>query len=193
MKDDKSKKENTDDVTIEVDDTLDDSVVAEESAQETIKKLREKLKTAVSEKQQYLDGWQRTKADYANLKKESEHSRKELVKFATAGFVEELLPILESFEMAFGNKVAWEKVDKNWRMGVEHIYNQLINTLIANGLSEDNPVGQKFDPALHEALEFVEVTDPKQDHMILSVVSKGYTLGGKPIKVPKVKVGELKK
>ena len=49
-----------DDVIIESDDTLDDSVLAEESMQETVKKLREKLKLATKEKQEYLDGWQRT-------------------------------------------------------------------------------------------------------------------------------------
>jgi len=107
--------------------------------------------------------------------------------------IEELLPVLGSFEMAFGNKEAWEKADKNWRMGVEYIYNQIKTVLEGNGLVEVNPIGQKFDPKRDEAAEYVPVEDEAQDHVILGVVQKGYDLNGKSIRPPKVKVGEFKK
>jgi len=183
-------EDSIDDVVIESDDTLDDSVLAEESLQETVKKLREKLKLATKEKQEYLNGWQRTKADYMNAKKEEEASRKNIVKYAKEDLIGEILPVLESFDMAFVNKEQWEKVDKNWRMGVEYIYSQFRNVLESNGLKEVNPVGLPFDPNRDEAIEHVVVTKDSDDHKVIEVVQKGYELHGKLIKAPRVKVGE---
>ncbi|MEK7646557.1 MAG: nucleotide exchange factor GrpE [Patescibacteria group bacterium] len=182
-----------DDITIESDDTLDDSVVAEENMTETIKKLREKLKKAEAEKTEYLTGWQRAKADMVNARKRDEEENRNFMKFANERLIEDLLPVLESFDMAMGNKDAWEKVDKNWRTGVEYIYSQLQKALTENGLQELNPIGQPFDHAKHEAVSYEPVTDEKQDHTVVAVLQKGYSLNGKEIKVPKVKVGEWKK
>ena len=182
-----------DDVTIESDDTLDDSVLAEESMYETVKKLREKLKIATKEKQEYLDGWQRTKADYLNSKKEDESRRKDIVKYAKEDLIGEILPVLESFDMAFVNKEQWEKVDKNWRTGVGYIYSQFRNVLENNGLVEVNPIGLPFDPNRDEAIEHTIVSDESQDNKVVEVVQKGYELHGKLIKAPRVKVAEFKK
>ena len=182
-----------DDVIIESDDTLDDSVLAEESLQDTVKKLREKLKLATKEKQEYLDGWQRTKADYMNAKKDEETRRKDIVKYAKEDLIGEILPVLESFDMAFVNKEQWEKVDKNWRTGVEYIYSQFRNVLESNGLTEVNPIGLPFDPNRDEAIEHTAVTNEADDHKVVEVVQKGYELHGKLIKAPRVKVGEYKK
>ena len=171
---------------------LDDSVVAEESAAETIKKLRAKLKQAETEKQEYLTGWQRAKADLINARKRDEAEHKEFIKYANENLIADILPVLESFDMAMGNKEAWEKADKNWRLGVEGIYAQLKKALTDNGVTEINPVDEKFDQALHEAVSFESVTDKKLDHVIIQVIQKGLSLNGKVLKVPKVKVGEFK-
>jgi molecular chaperone GrpE len=190
-KDEKNKK--TEDVVIESDDTLDDSVIAEENAQETIKNLREKLKKAVAEKQEYLDGWQRAKADFVNSNKRTQELLRDSITLANEGLVEELLPTLHSFEMAFANKESWEKVDKNWRIGVEFIYNKLKDTLVANGLREINPVGEKFNTKEHEALKHESVEKEEDNHKIISVTEKGYAFGPKILRPAKVVVGEYTK
>ncbi len=156
-------------------------------------KLREKLKKCIEEKQEYLDGWQRTKADFINARKRDEEAKKEAMKFANENLVEELIPVLDSFEMATGNKEAWEKIDKNWRMGVEHIYSQLRSALARNNLVEINPLGEKFDPVRDEAVEFEKVEGEAQGGVITKVIQKGYSLNGRVIKAPKVKVGEFAK
>ena len=183
----------TDAENTRVSSDLDDSVVAEESAGETIKTLREKLKKAEAEKQEYLTGWQRAKADMVNARKRDEEERKDFMKFANANLIEELMPVLDSFDMAMGNKEAWEKADKNWRIGVEYIYSQLIKALTDNGVTELNPVNQTYDHNQQEAISHEPVTDEKLDGKIVQVVQKGYSLNGKILKVPKVKVGEFKK
>ena len=67
------------DEEIEKDENLDDSVVAEEAAAEVIKKLREKLKTTQKERDEYLAGWQRAKADLINSRQRDEADKKEFV------------------------------------------------------------------------------------------------------------------
>ena len=175
------------------DEFLDDSIVAEENAAETIKKLRDRLKKATEEKQEYLTGWQRAKADLINARKRDEADRVEFVKYANERLIEELIPTLESFDMAIGNKAAWEKVDKNWRVGVEYIYTQLKKALSDAGLMEIDPMGLPFDHSRDEAAEYVPVTEEKDHHKVVAVVQKGYSLNGRPLRPPKVKVGEFKK
>jgi molecular chaperone GrpE len=172
--------------------TLDDSVVAEENALEAVKKLKEKLKISEKERMEYLTGWQRAKADLVNARKRDEADRQEFMKFANERLIDGLLPVLESFDMAIGNKESWEKVDKNWRVGVEYIYTQLKKVLADSGLVEINPLGEKFDINRDEATEYVPVETETDDHKVVAVLQKGYTLNGRPMRPPKVKVGEWK-
>lgn len=195
----KDKKQQDDDMVVdetiekEVNSDLDDSVVAEESGQESIKKLREKLKACEAEKMEYLTGWQRAKADLINARKRDEEERKDFIKFANERLIDGLIPVLDSFEMAMGNKEAWEKADKNWRIGVEYILAQLKKTLADAGLTEIDPTGKKFDAARDEAASYEPVDDESKDHVILQTIQKGYELNGRPMRPPKVRVGEFKK
>lgn len=160
---------------------------------ELIKKLREKIKKLEHESQEYLTGWQKERADAVNFKKRLEEEKKEFAKFAKEDIATELMQVLDSFESAFKNKETWEKVDKNWRVGIEYIHSQLINVLGNHGVSVINPLGEKFDPQRDEAVENVIVGDEKDDHKIIEVLNIGYKLHDKIIRAPKVKVGEFKK
>lgn len=144
-----------------------------------------------AERDEYLAGWQRAKADFVNAKRRMEEEMKSFRQLANEGLIEEVLPVLKSFEMAFANKEAWEKADKSWRSGVEYIYSQLRSVLEQNGLTEIDPIGQAFDPNRDEATEFVPAAAPAEDNKIVSVVAKGYSLNGKLIVPPKVKVAHL--
>jgi molecular chaperone GrpE len=174
-------------------DTLDDSVIVEENALEAVKKLKEKLKQVNAEKQEYLVGWKRAKADLINARKRDEADRQDFVKFANERLIESLVPVMESFDLAMATKETWEKVDKNWRIGVEYIYFQLKKVLNDAGLEEINPLGKEFDINRDEASEYVPVEKESDHHKVVAVVQKGYTLNGKAMRPPKVKVGEWKK
>ncbi len=173
-------------------DDLDDSVIAEENAVEAIKKLREKIKKLEAEKQEYLTGWQRAKADMINARKRDEADRADFIKFANERLIESLIPVLESFDLAMNNKEVWEKVDKNWRIGVEYIYSQLKKSLSEAGLEEIDPVGKAFDHNRDEAAEYIPVEKESDHHKVIAVIQKGYSLNGKLLRPPKVKVGEFK-
>ncbi len=80
-----------------------------------IKKLRQRIKELEEKNQEYLTGWQKERADSVNLRKRLEEEKREFAKFAKEDITTELMSVLDSFESAFKNKEAWEKVDKNWR------------------------------------------------------------------------------
>src|SRR3989338_3149397 len=160
--------------------------------QAVIKKLRQRIKELEAKSQEYLQGWQKERADLANLRKRDEAEKKEFAKFAKEDITTELISVLDSFESAFKNKEAWEKVDKNWRQGVEYIHSQLINILSNHGVSVISPLGEMFDPKRDEAVETVPTEKEEDNHKILEVMSAGYKLQNKIIRAPKVKVGEYR-
>jgi len=165
----------------------------EVDAKNTIKKLREKIKKLESEKQEYLDLSQRTRADYANFKKEVEAHRASDRKFATKKFIEKLLPILDAYDMAKGNKEAWEKVDQNWRVGIEYIFGQFAAVLEKEGVTSFGKVGDLFDPHLHESMEVVEVESESEHDKIVSVLQSGYRMHDSILRPARVKVGHSDK
>jgi molecular chaperone GrpE len=178
-------------------DTFDDDIVLEEEPQEQsqkkkldkLGKVKEELKKCQEEKRQYLIELQKAKADFVNMRKRDEESQKEVLQFAAASLVEEIIPVLDSFTMAFSNKEQWEKVDPVWRTGVEYIHTQLLGILEGRGLQEISPEGEDFNPTLHEAVESVS-GDAKDAGKVVEVLTKGYTLLGKVVRSAQVKVGQ---
>lgn len=195
---DELNDENQKDLSVEEEITFEpetdsDQAMPQKDLAEKVKKLKTELEEVKKEKQEYLDGWMRMKADMANLKSREESERKEFIKFAKEGVVEEMLQVLQSFDMAFANKEAWGKVDANWRAGVEYIYKQFRDVLESHGLSEINPIGQVFNPAEHEAVAHAEVKDEKENNIVIEVAGKGYKFHDKVLKPARVKVGGFKK
>lgn len=186
------------DITIENEG---EDVVFEESTEEgealsagnKVKKLQEQIKLLQKEKQDYLDGWQRARADYANLQKNTDEDRKKMRTLIEENFIEELLPTIDSFLMAMSNKESWEKVDPSWRTGVEYIYNQLMATLESHKLKIFGEVGDTFDPLKHEAVGEEATEDKKLDHKIAKINQKGFMLGNSILRPARVSVYTLKK
>lgn len=182
-------------------ETNTDDVIFEESTEEgdalsggaKIKKLQEKIKGLEKEKQEYLDGWQRARADYANLQKTTEEDRKRARALIEESFIEELIPVVDSFLMAMGNIEAWKKVDPAWRTGVEYIYSQLMNTLESHDLRIFGEVGDTFDPLKHEAVGEETTEDTSLDHTIAKVNQKGFILGESILRPARVTVYSLEK
>lgn len=170
-----------DDIELNMDE-VDDSVVAEEHLGDTVKKLREKLKAAEAKAKEYLDSWQRAQADFINLRKRDEEAKADFLKFAKSEMLEELIPVLDSLTLAVqhGNKDA------------EPINNQLLGILKSHGLKEIDPVGEMFDPRLHEAIGVKEVEKESDDHKVLEVFQKGYLLGDRVLRPAKVRTGEYR-
>jgi len=167
------KKEN-DDIVIETDIDLTTSADVE-------KKLRERLKQAETKAKEYLDGWQRAQANFVNLRRRDEETKVEFIKFANLSLVEELIPVLDSFNIALslGHK------------DFEPLYNQLAAVLKTNGLEVLDPLNNTFSPHEHEALATVQTEKKEEDHKVLEVLQKGYKLNNRIVRPAKVKIGEF--
>jgi molecular chaperone GrpE len=140
-----------------------------------IKDLKEKLKACQEEKQDYLTNWQKERADFLNYKKEESARSEKMAKYSREEFAGELLPVIDSYDMAFANREAWEKVDKNWRMGVEYIHAQLLKVLADFGVEEIAvKEGDRFDHSAHQPVESVQTDDESKDQTVAKVLNKGY-------------------
>ena len=192
MSDEDNKQIDKDEINVVADADLDDSVVAEEGASETIKKLREKLKECQTKSADYLAGWQRAQADFINYKKRESQEKEEFIKFAAEPVILDTIHVMDSFDMAFNHKEHWEKADKSWRDGVEKIYAQLKKSLEKHGVTIDDPLGKDFDPLNHLAVEMTPTEKADEEGKIVGVVQKGYLLHGRVIRPAKVRVGEFK-
>jgi len=173
-------------------DEINDIVYDEESNPDPSKKLREKLKKCVEEKQEYLDGWQRAQADFQNFKKEVSKEKVRISDMAKEEILMDILPAMDSFNLAFANKEIWESIDKNWRNGVEYIYSQLKTALEQNNVKEINPVGLQFNPMEHNSTEVIEVEDIRKDNTVVEVTQVGYSHNGRIIRPARVKVAQYK-
>jgi molecular chaperone GrpE len=158
----------------------------------TISKLRQKIKKLEAEKQEYLLLSQRTRADYINFKKEVEGSKVSDRKYATRKFIEELIPVLDAYDGARGNKEAWENVDQNWRIGVEYIFGQLLSVIEKEGVKRFGKEGDVFDPMLHETMETVLVENREGNDVLVKVLQSGYMLHDTVIRPARVHVGIFK-
>lgn len=146
-----------------------------------LKKLKEKC-------EEYLNGWKRAKADYSNLKKENEKKSIELVRFANAALVLEVLPIYDNMKLAAKHIPENEK-EKDWVKGVVQIKKQFREFLKDLNIEEIKTVGEKFDPELHEAVAHEEKDDFEKD-VVFEEVSAGYQMYDKTLMAAKVKVAK---
>jgi molecular chaperone GrpE len=179
-----SEEENDDIVEFEYNED------GEEDLKKTLKKLRGDLKQVKKEKEEYLTGWQKERADFANFKKDEDARKKAFAEFQLEGVLSRFLSVMDSFGMAMANKEAWEKVDKNWRIGVEHIHSELKKIFEEHGVVEIGTVGESFDPNIHHSIASVCGPDQTKDHTVTEVVQKGYKLGNRVLRPAQVKVYE---
>jgi molecular chaperone GrpE len=195
MQDDQEEKKEIPETEEAVDDVVefvfnDDG---EEDIKATLKKFRKDLKDCKKEKEEYLAQLQRERADFINYKRDEETRVKDKLAYSRERLIMDFLPVLDSYDMAFANKDAWEKVDKNWRMGVEYIHQQLLKVLADYNVSPiDTKIGDAFDPNIHQSIENVPTDDESKDHTIAQITQSGYKLGDKIIRPARVNVFALK-
>lgn len=152
-----------------------EEIVDEEEEDEgpgLIKKLRERLKKAVEEKQEYLEGWQRSRADFANYKREEAGIHRDKEDRITADLIETLLPALDASELSIKHSPSKE---------IQIVEKQFVDSLKKLGVEKFGSVGEEFDPHRHEAL-----AKHGDDHKIISVERSGYSIGDKIIRPAQV-------
>ncbi len=157
--------------------------VGEEKAEAKMKKVRDELAACRKEKQEYMDGWQRAKADYVNALKRFGDDAKAAEVRGKVKAVETLLPAFDALERS--------KEHGELPEGFIAIAKQLEGAFAALGLEEVGKVGEKFDPAFHEALGQDPADSEAKDDTITAVLEKGWRINGSVIRPAKVRVAHF--
>lgn len=132
-------------------------------------------------------GWQRTQADFLNFKKQVGDERIKLIQGAGADIIDQLLPVLDHFQLAAKHLPKGLEND-NWAQGIKQIEKQFENILTENGLERIESVGLEFNPELHEAIEEVQSDQPSGT--IVEEIISGYKFAGTVLRPAKVKVAK---
>lgn len=139
------------------------------------------------ERDEYLDGWKRAKADFINYKKEEESRARGFTFFVREQMLKSLLPTIESMERAKAELSEKEKTDPMY-FGFLQTYSQLEKFLKDQGFKEIDASGE-FNPEFHEIVVEEEREGAKSGE-IIGVLEKGYMLNGNVIKASKVKIAK---
>lgn len=180
---------------------LEEAAVAEEVAEEIeevveveevseLEALRQELEKAQAQAADYLDGWQRARAEFANYKKRNDQERQDLFKLANTTLITRLLPIFDDFERAF-QTLPHSLLSLTWIDGVALIYRRLQAILEAEGLTLMETEGQSFDPLMHEAVTYEESAE-HEEGQVIGEVQRGYKLGDRVLRPALVRVAKGK-
>jgi molecular chaperone GrpE len=131
-----------------------------------------------------LAGWQRAQADYANLKRISEQEKADICKYANAGLLANILPVIDDLERAMA-MVPEDLEGNKWVQGLTMINQKLVDTLEKQGITQIKAVGQEFDPRIMDAITCC----PGEKDIVVQEVEKGYKLNDRVIRPAKVIVG----
>lgn len=169
----------------QVEETATATAETEEKAEE--KSLEEQLQDQLAAEK---DKFMRLFAEFENYKKRTSRERMELFKTASEGVMLAMLPVLDDFERALMH-IEEDKEAEELRKGVLLIYNKLLNTLEQKGLSKiEVNKGDAFNADDHEAVTQIPVPSEDLKGKIIDVVERGYKLGDKVIRFPKVVIGQ---
>lgn len=160
----------------------------EVSEQPDADKLAAELATAVAEIETLKEQMLRIQADAQNIRRRAEQDVEKAHKFGVEKFANEMLPIVDSLERAleaFGDDEAL----KPMREGVEMTMNMFLSGLGKFKMEQVDPMGQPFDPALHQAMSMIEAPDAEANSVI-AVMQKGYTLHGRLVRPAMVVVAK---
>ena len=153
---------------------------------EEVEILHKELDEMRSKADEYLDGWQRARAEFANYKKRVERDQAQTYQLAAGNIVRRYLDVLDDLERALKNRP--EKGDGAvWAEGVELIYRKLLSMLEGEGVKPMEIGNDFFDPNLHEAVVSEENSD-YESGQIIEVIRQGYKLGDRIIRPAMVRV-----
>ena len=150
--------------------------------------LRRELEEQKAKAAEYLDGWQRARAEFANYKKRIEKEQEDMIQFANGAFITKLMPVMDDFERAF-QTLPPNLMGMTWLEGIVLIQRKLQILFEQEGVAVIETEGQFFDPALHQAVTHEE-SEEHEEGQIIGEVQKGYKMGDKVLRPSLVRVAK---
>ena len=156
--------------------------------EEEIAELRSELDEALAKANEYLNGWQRERADFFNYKRRIDREQSQGGQNALGNAIRRYLDIADDLDRALKNKNRPTEGDGAiWADGIELIYRKLMGAFEADGVKTIETEGKSFDPNLHEAISQEDSPD-HESGQIIGVVQAGYILGDRIIRPARVRV-----
>ena len=176
----------------EVEDTKEDEEQVLEQDEELevdeAELLKEEIESLQHQSEEYLDGWQRERAEFANFKKRTDRERQQLQHSISGNIIRKYLEILDDLERALQNKPTDDE-GASWAEGIELVYRKFLTALEAEGVVPMEVANQQFDPNLHEAIS----QEPNNDYesgQVIEVVRNGYMIGDRVLRPATVRVAQ---
>lgn len=163
----------------ELEDEKDENGEGQEDLQSSLDASRDKA-------QEYLEGWQRSRAEFANYKKRIMREKKDIHKVARAEVIKLYLDIADDLGRALQDRPE-EGEGAAWAQGIELIYKKLLTRLESEGVKRMDAEGEIFDPNIHEAV-FQEENDQYESGRVIEVIQDGYYLGDRVLRPALVRV-----
>jgi molecular chaperone GrpE len=158
-----------------------DSVVAPQPIQSELENIQ-------AQADEYLDGWQRARAEFANYKRRTEREQAEARDRIAGNTLVRFLGVMDDLERALKERPS-DGDAASWAEGIELIYRKLSALVIAEGVEEILAEGTSFDPALHEALSHEE-SDDHAEGQVIEVVTRGFRMGDRVLRPALVRVAK---
>lgn len=186
----------------EIEEKMEESKPAEEQQPKDVEELSTsegeeldeiaELKREIDElhqiSEEYLDGWQRERAEFANYKKRMERERMQLQHNIVGDVMRQYLDIVDDLERALQTRPA-EGEGASWAEGIELVYRKFLATLESEGVQPMQVEGQQFDPNWHEAIS-QEPNDEYESGQIIEVVRNGYLIGERVLRPATVRIAQ---
>jgi molecular chaperone GrpE len=150
--------------------------------------LRGDLESLQVKSQEYLDGWQRERAEFANYKRRVDKEREQAYQNAVGVIVRRYLEVIDDLERALKNRPA-DGDGAAWAGGIELIYRKLLASLEAEGVQQMHAEGQFFDPTQHEAIS-QEPSPAHESGQIIEVVKNGYVISERVLRPALVRIAQ---
>jgi molecular chaperone GrpE len=150
--------------------------------------LRQEFEEQKAKAAEYLDGWQRARAEFANYKKRIEKEQEDMIKSANGAFITRLLPVMDDFERAF-QTLPLDLMGMTWLEGITLIQRKLQMLLAQEGVTVIETEGRLFDPTLHQAVTHEE-SEEHEEGQIIGEVQKGYKMGDRVLRPSLVRVAK---
>jgi molecular chaperone GrpE len=148
--------------------------------------LQKQGEEAQAREKEYLDSWQRERADFMNYKKRVERERELAHSTAVADVVQKYLVLQDDLERALKSRPE-DPAASTWVEGIEFIYRKLLSLLEKEGIQQIIPTDEMFNPAIHEAVAQEDSPD-HESGQIIEVISPGYQMGDRVIRPARVRV-----
>lgn len=155
---------------------------------EKFKKTKEELKKCGAERKEYLDSWQRSRADHINYKNDEAKRMEDMARFVITGLIKDLFPVLDSFDLALSSS---RDLSPETEKGILLIRAQFEDVLKKRGVEQIKvEPGEIFDPGWHESIG--EVESDKPEGTIAEIVQRGYMFRGRVLRPARVRIAKAK-